>query len=167
MTAVSHKLTAGATLALAVNLIVSSSPAQTDSSYDHRSEMVTVVAIAPDGTWGVATDAFINHAIYDAILSCKIKFRAEVGCGYQMTTVHRGWSLVVRCGQENIVVSARKLEAAEQAAINREYELRQKYAPDMPGCVRILSVDPAGIVVAPEVRHLLRVVEDGRRRSQD
>lgn len=155
------------TLALAISLLISPGLAQTDSSYDHRSDMVTVVAIAPDGSWGVATDAFVNHAIYDAISSCKIQSRAEIGCGYQITTVHRGWSLVIRCGQENIVVAARKLEAAEQAAIDREYELRQKYVPDMPGCVRVLSVDPSGIVIAPEVRHLLRVVEDRRRLTQD
>ena len=154
------------TLALAFSLIVGPSLAQTVSYYEHRNEMVTAVAIAPDGTWGVATDAFVNHAISDAISSCKIKYRREIGCGSQTTTVHRGWSLLIRCGKENILVSARTLEAAEQEAINREYDLRQKYVPDMPGCVRVLSVDPAGIVVAPEVRHLLRVVEDRGSSSQ-
>lgn len=176
MTAKSNKRNAGThlfapvigrtTLALAVSLIVSPSLAQAGPDYERRNEMVTAVAIAPDGGWGVATDPLIDHAIADAISSCKTKYRGEVGCGYQITTVHRGWSLVLRCGKENIIVAARTLAAAEQEAIDREYDLRQKYVPDMPGCVRVLSVDPAGIVVAPDVRHLLRVVEDRRRSSQ-
>ena len=52
------------------------------------------------------------------------------------------------------------LAKAEQAAINRETELRQFYAPDMPPCVRFMSVDPNGYVVAPDVADLLRIVTE-------
>jgi hypothetical protein len=119
---------------------------------------VTVLAIAPDGTWGVATERFTNRAIANAIADCKGKYQREIGCGYQFTSVHAGWSLAIRCGDENIIVAARTLVEAEQAAVNREFELRQRYVPDMPACVRVLSVDPYGRVVAPNVAELLRTV---------
>lgn len=148
----------GLMAALAVSLSASHGVAQID--YGYRTKPITVVALAPDGSWGVATEPYANNAIADAIASCKIKYRKEIGCGYMQVAVFAGWSLAIRCGRENILVAAQMLEAAEQAAINREYELRQDYVPNMPACVRVLTVDPNGIVVAPDARHLLRVVED-------
>ena len=145
-------------VALAVSLTASPGVAQID--YNHRTKPITVVAIAPDGSWGVATEPFASDSIGDAIASCKIKYRKEIGCGYMQASVFAGWSLLIRCGPENILVAAQTLEAAEQAAINREYELRQNYVPNMPACVRVLTVDPHGTAVAPDVRYLLRVVED-------
>ena len=54
------------------------------------------------------------------------------------------------------------LAKAEQVATNREIELRKLYAPDMPPCVRVMSVDPNGHVVAPDVADLLRIVMERR-----
>jgi hypothetical protein len=34
--------------------------------------------------------------------------------------------------------------AAQEAALAREQELRSLYAPDMPACHRVLTVDPRG-----------------------
>ena len=58
-----------------------------------------------------------------------------------------GWSLGIRCGTENIIVAARELADAERAAINREIDLKYRYAPDMPPCRRVLSVNPDGEIV--------------------
>lgn len=121
---------------------------------------VTVLAIAPDGTWGTATELSFNQALANAIAHCKSKYRHEIGCGYRSTSVRAGWTIAMRCGQENIVIAAKTLHAAEQAAVDSELILRRDYQPDMPPCVRLVSVDPDGGIVAPDVGHLLRFVMD-------
>ena len=119
---------------------------------------ITVVAIAPDGTWGVATEPTTGRAIANAIAECKKKYQSKIGCGSEITTVRGGWSIGMRCGNRSIFVAEETLAKAEQAAISRETELRQFYAPDMPPCVRVMSVDPNGDVVTPDVADLLPLV---------
>jgi hypothetical protein len=57
-------------------------------------------------------------------------------------------SMSFRCGRDNILVVARNLAEAEQAAAHRERELRQLYLPDKPTCMRVVMVDPAGAIIA-------------------
>ena len=118
-------------------------------SHDDWTKDVTVLTIAPDGTWGVGTEAFINGAIAQAIADCKRKYRGEIGCGYRQVSIRAGWSLVFRCGSENIIVAEPSLAAAEQMARTQEYELRAKYVPNMPACVRTVTVDPRGMIASP------------------
>ena len=134
-------------------------PPTSVSTNDDWQKDVTVLTFAPDGTWGTATEAYINRAIANAIGDCKKKYQREIGCGYQFTSIHEGWSLGIRCGKENIIAAGKTLVEAEQAAANREVELREFYVPDMPPCVRVVSVDPNGIVIAPNVANLLRMVQ--------
>jgi len=134
-------------------------PPTASTDIDWWQKDLTVVAIAPDGTWGVATDPITGRAIASAMADCKNKYQSKIGCGSQMTFVHGGWSIGKRCGNRSIFVAEESLAKAEQAAINRETELRKVYAPDMPPCVRVMSVDPNGNVVAPDVADLLRVVK--------
>jgi hypothetical protein len=65
----------------------------------------TVVAITPDGTWGVATEPFINRAIANAIADCKNKYQSKIGCGSQITSIRGGWSIGIRCGNRSIFVA--------------------------------------------------------------
>jgi hypothetical protein len=149
----------GPACALAIGLGVLNAPAaqsdpkplpqaSADTDDDWKKD-VTVLTIAPDGSWGVATEPSLHRALANAISACKSKYKSEIGCGHQMTSVREGWSLAIRCGDENIIASATTLAAAEQSAINREVELRRSYVPDMPPCIRVLAVDPRGVVVAP------------------
>jgi hypothetical protein len=55
--------------------------------------------------------------------------------------------VAARCGDRNIVVAERRLADAERAARERETDLRQHYAPDLPPCRRVLTVNPRGGVV--------------------
>jgi hypothetical protein len=127
---------------------------------DDWSKEVTVVAIAPDGTWGVAIESNVNRAVTNAIDDFRRKHQRKIGCGSELTLIAGGWSLGKRCGNRVIFVAAKSLAQAEQAATNREAELRQLYAPNMPPCVRVMSVDPRGNVVAPDVADLLRILMD-------
>src|SRR5215207_3492318 len=44
---------------------------------------VTVLAIAPDGSWGTATEPLIDQARAKAITNCKTRYRRKIGCGYR------------------------------------------------------------------------------------
>ena len=124
---------------------------------------MTALVIAPDGTWGTATEPRVNEALGKAIANCKSKYPHEIGCGYRSTFIREGWSLVLRCGRENIIVAENTLDAAEQAAINSEFRLRRDYKPDMPPCIRVTTVKPDGGIIAPDVAHLLLFVMDRTR----
>jgi hypothetical protein len=110
----------------------------------------TVVTIASDGSWGVATDISTSSAIAKAIANCRKMSQAHSGCGAYFTAIRGGWSLGFRCGSENIIVAAHELAEAERAAVYREIDLKHRYVPDMPPCRRILSVDPQGALGAQE-----------------
>jgi len=62
--------------------------------------------------------------------------------------VREGWSLLFRCGTENVLVAEKELADAERAALLQERELRTRYVPTMPACVRTLTVDPNGTIRA-------------------
>jgi hypothetical protein len=111
----------------------------------------TVLTMAPGGAWGTATDPRINRAIFLAIENCKAMSGAKIGCGAYMTTVRGGWSLGILCGRENIIVADRDLAEAEERAHRREAELRERYVPDMPACARVVTIDPNGAVVTPQL----------------
>ena len=112
---------------------------------------VTVLTMAPDGAWGVATEPALNRAIAGAISNCRAKSGADLGCGAYFSTVRAGWSLGIRCGGENIIVAERVLADAERSASRREVDLRTNYVPDMPPCNRVVTVDPSGRIIAPTV----------------
>ncbi len=127
-------------------------------AHQFESAPTTVLVMAPNGSWGAATDDSIAAATATAIAHCKRMYRKAIGCGAYFTVIRGGWSLGIRCGNENIMAAERTLIGAEQAAINRELELRQVYLPHMPPCVRMVSVDPSGAIVAPYVADLVRVM---------
>jgi hypothetical protein len=132
------------------------------ASADHRGEFesapTTVLMMAPNGSWGAATNDSMSTAIAAAITQCKRRYQKAIGCGSYLTTIRGGWSLGIRCGSENILAAEKTLFEAEQAAIDRELELRRLYVPAMPPCVRLVSVDPSGAIVAPYAADLVRIV---------
>jgi hypothetical protein len=118
----------------------------------------TVLTMAPNGSWGAATNDFVGAAVVAAIADCHRRFRRATGCGAVQTMVRAGWSLGIRCDDKNILVAEKTLVEAEQAAIDQEVELRRQYGRDLPPCVRVVSVDPSGIVVAPYAAGLVGLV---------
>jgi hypothetical protein len=145
-TAVALALTLGA---LAAALAQSAS--QQAEAIEEWAHDFTVLTMAPDGAWGTATDPQVNRAIFLAINNCKAMSGMALGCGAYLTTVRGGWSLGIRCGRENIIVADRNLAEAEQRARRREDELREHYVPKMPRCARVVTVDPNGALVGPQL----------------
>jgi hypothetical protein len=117
-------------------------------------DYVTVVTMAPDGSWGVATELTAGRAIVGAIRRCRAMTRAELGCGAQFSAIREGWIVAYRCGDTNIVTAVRALADAVQAAHERESELRAFYMPNLPPCRQVLTVDPRGEVTAIESPHV-------------
>jgi hypothetical protein len=115
----------------------------------------TVVTMAPDGAWGVATDMYMIKALATAVDQCTAMTERRidyVGCGSHFTTIRAGWTVGLRCGERNIISAEPSLDDAVKRANWREYELRRLYDPDMPRCERVMTVDPSGQVIAPEER---------------
>ena len=114
----------------------------------------TVLTMYGDA-WGSATEPEIGRAVARAIANCKAMSGPALGCGASFTSIRAGWSLGIRCGRENIIVADKDLAEAERRASRREAELRTHYVPEMPMCFRVVTIDPGGRSVTPELaRHL-------------
>src|SRR5262245_25077131 len=104
---------------------------------------LTVVTLAQDGSWGVATAGSQGPAIAAAIHDCQaMAAAAPSDCGAQFTTTRGGWVIAALCGDHKIIVAADTREAAEQAALARETSLKGLYA-----CTRVVTVNPRGVVL--------------------
>jgi hypothetical protein len=138
------------TSALVISFCASSAQSQSSTAITLSQEPWTVLTMAPDGSWGAATDLFINRAIADAIRMCRHMSGKQLGCGAVLTSVQAGWSLGVRCGEENIVVADHNLVEAERMARQRELEFRFRHEIDLPPCGRVVTVDPQGRILTPQ-----------------
>jgi hypothetical protein len=117
-------------------------------------DQLTVVTLARDGSWGVARAGSQGPAIAAAIRTCRAMAGTASDCGAQFTTVRSGWVIASLCGGRKIVVAAETREAAEQAMLLREYNLKPLHGPDMPPCRRVVTVNPTGATVTPERQDL-------------
>jgi hypothetical protein len=89
----------------------------------------------------------VGQALARAIDNCKAMSGTKLGCGAQSRAIQGGWILAARCGGTNILVAERRLADAERAAREREADLREHYARDLPPCRRVLTVNPRGGVM--------------------
>jgi hypothetical protein len=92
---------------------------------------LTVVTMARDGSWGVATAGSQGPAIGAAIRDCRAMAGGPSDCGAQFITTRGGWVVATLCGDNKIIVGAETRQAAEQAALVRELSFRGLY-----GCTR-------------------------------
>jgi hypothetical protein len=110
-------------------------------------EPTTVVTLARNGAWGVATGS-TGEAIAAAIRACRAMAAGPSDCGARFTTTRGGWVVANLCGDHQIIVSADSREAAAAAALDREAAVRRRHVPALPPCRHVLTVDPLGIVAA-------------------
>jgi len=108
---------------------------------------LTVVTLAHDGSWGVATAGSQGPAIAAAVRDCRAMAAAPSDCGAQFTTTRGGWVIASLCGNHKIIAAAEIREDAERAALKREIDLRLLHVRGMPPCRRVLTVDPRGAVL--------------------
>jgi hypothetical protein len=72
----------------------------------------TVATLARDGSWGVATQASLAHAIGMAVSKCKAMTVPQSDCGAQFTTIRTGWTLALLCGDHKVLAAAKRLDEA-------------------------------------------------------
>jgi hypothetical protein len=113
---------------------------------------LTVVTLARDGSWGVATAGSQGPAIAAAIRHCRKMSVTSSDCGAQFITTRGSWVVANLCGDQKIIVAGETREAAEQAAIKREIDLKQNNRSDLPTCRRILTINAHGAVVTETAR---------------
>jgi hypothetical protein len=140
MTRRRHNAIAATARVLAASSILLAAPA---SAFEL--DELTVVTLASDGSWGVATTGSTGEAIAAAVRACRAMARVPTDCGARLTTTRGRWVIANLCGDPPIMVSADTREDVEAAAIAREIKVRRVYVPDLPPCRRILTVDPAGV----------------------
>jgi hypothetical protein len=114
---------------------------------------VTVVTMARDGSWGMVTAGSQGEAIAAAIRDCRAVAAAPSDCGAQLATTRGGWVVANLCGDHKIIVAGETREAAEQAALRREADLKKHHVPNLQPCRRVLTGHPSGpaIETAPRV----------------
>ena len=139
-------------IAVAIALFIVSGSAPCAESQDRNRPRMwehpwTVATIAPDGSWGVATETYIYQAIAGAVSDCKRMSRQETGCGAQLKAIRAGWIIAMRCGIANIMAAEENIEAAQDAAADHERALRLVYAEEMLPCVRVITVNPHGSII--------------------
>ena len=81
-----HRSLSAAFLTVTLATLPVATPAVADDDW-------TVLMMAPDGSWGAATNFSVNRAIATAITNCKAAYQREIGCGAIITTIRAGWSL--------------------------------------------------------------------------
>jgi hypothetical protein len=116
-------------------------------------DALTVVTLARNGAWGVATAGSTGEAIAAAVRACRAMAGGPSDCGAQFTTTRGRWVIASLCGDHPIIVAAGSLEDAEAAAIAREVQTRRTHVRNLPACRRVLTVDPTGGIAATWPRY--------------
>jgi hypothetical protein len=109
----------------------------------------TVVTLSRNGSWGVASASSQPVAMAAAIASCRVMAGAASDCGAKFRASRGEWIIANLCGSHRIIAVGRSLDGAERDALNFEISLQLVYAPDLPPCKRLLTVDPDGAAVRP------------------
>jgi hypothetical protein len=115
----------------------------------HESEW-TVVTLALDGSWGVGTSEHYGPALASALRKCNAMSKEQSDCGAEVTAVRQGWTLGILCGEHRVLVAAPDLATAIREAEARQTYLRDVYGDGLPGCSRVVSVDPEGFATSPK-----------------
>jgi hypothetical protein len=113
----------------------------------HESEW-TVVTLARDGSWGVATSEFYGPALASALRKCEAMSDGQSDCGAEVTAVRKGWTLGILCGDHRVLVAATDLTTAIMDAQARQTYLRDLYGESLPSCSCVMWVDPQGFAAA-------------------
>jgi hypothetical protein len=115
----------------------------------HESEW-TVVTLALDGSWGVGTSEHYGPALASALRKCNAMSKEQSDCGAEVTAVRQGWTVGILCGDHRVLVAAPDLATVIRETETRQTYLRDVYGDGLPGCSRVLSVDPQGFATSPK-----------------
>ena len=114
----------------------------------------TVLTVARNGNWGIATAITQGEAIAGALLRCQKMTDDESDCGAEFVAFRSGLALALMCGEHRIMVTAENAEQADSSALERLLALRDLHGPDFPACRHLLQIDCHGALVTFKAKRI-------------
>src|SRR5580698_7776943 len=72
----------------------------------------TVLTVARNGNWGIASARTQGEAIAGALLRCQAMTADESDCGAEFVAFRSGLALALMCGDDHVIVTANDSEEA-------------------------------------------------------
>jgi hypothetical protein len=114
----------------------------------------TVLTVARNGNWGIASERTRSEAIAGALGRCQAMTPEESDCGAELVAFRSGSGLALLCGDHRVIVTGNDPEAAGSAAFARLIVLRELYGPGFPACLHLLRIDSNGALATFKARRL-------------
>jgi hypothetical protein len=114
----------------------------------------TVLTVARNGNWGIASARTQGEAIAGALLRCQAMTADESDCGAEFVAFRSGLAMALMCGDDHVIVTANDSEEAHSSALDRLLALRGLYGPDFPACQHLLQIDSSGALTTFKARRI-------------
>ena len=114
----------------------------------------TVLTVARNGNWGIASARTRSEAIAGALDRCQAMTADESDCGAELVAFRSGLALALMCGDYRVIVTANDSEAADSSALDRLLALRGLYGSDFPACRHLLRIDSYGALMTFKARRV-------------
>ncbi len=114
----------------------------------------TVLTVARNGNWGIASARTRSEAIAGALDRCQVMTADESDCGAELVAFRSGLALALMCGDYRVIVTANDSEAADSSALDRLLALRGLYGSDFPACRHLLRIDSYGALTTFKARRV-------------
>ncbi len=114
----------------------------------------TVLTVARNGSWGIASARTQGEAIVGALQRCQAMTADESDCGAELVSFRSGLALALLCGDHRIIVTANDPEEADRFALDRLAALSELYGPDFPLCQHLLQIDADGALTTFKAKRL-------------
>jgi hypothetical protein len=116
----------------------------------------TVLTVARNGNWGIASERTRSEAIAGALGRCQAMTPDESDCGPELVAFRSGSGLALLCGDHRAIVSANDPEEADSSAFSRIIILRELYGVNFPACQHLLRIDSSGALTTFRAKRLER-----------
>ena len=113
----------------------------------------TVLTVARNGNWGIATAGTQGEAIASALRKCQTMTADESDCGAELVAFRSGLALALLCGEHRVIVTA-PTPRSRQLGPRRLLALRGRHGPDFPACRHLLRIDAHGNLTTFKARRI-------------
>jgi hypothetical protein len=114
----------------------------------------TVLTVARNGNWGIATARTQGEAIAGAVFRCQAMTADESDCGAELVAFKSGLAMALLCGDHRVIVTANELAEADRFATDRLVLLRKLYGAGFPTCQHLLQIESGGALTTFKARRL-------------
>ncbi len=114
----------------------------------------TVLTVARNGNWGIASARTQGEAIAGAVDRCQAMTADKSDCGAEFVAFRTGLALALMCGDHRVIVTANDADEADSSALERLLALRGLYGADFPACRHLLRIDSYGALTTFKARRV-------------